>query len=162
MARKPVGTNIRLAPDWFVTKAAWGQGQVTRTSAGFFIGIELYNNSNDGSYFYLYGLQVDEFASVQLYGWVSAGAFGTLFKACYPIVADQGQPFGVVNTTQSLTALDTINIPYTWQGGQPTAPIMSPWPIMVIPPGWSFKIASGDPFDALIATFWYTIIPSKN
>ena len=155
MARQPKGSYVRNTPDWFVNRLCFGSGQVNGGSGGAGLSIQLYNDTNVGEYLYLYGLWVNDSNSEQLFAQVSQGQVGTAFQKCYSVVGGRATPAGLINTGATPAGADLINQPLTWQGNQPTAPILSQFPLAVIPPTYGFTIYNGFSAAAIIASFWY-------
>ena len=158
MPRTPKGAYVRNTPDWFFRNLNWSSGQVNGGGGGTGLSIQLFNNTQIGEYYYLYGLKVDSSNFQQLYGQVNAGPIGTEFLGTYPVVGDPPTPSGQINTGGTPAGVDLISQPLTWQGDQPTDPWWPGWPIAVIPPGYGFLIYNGFASGAIIATFWWVAL----
>lgn len=155
MARTPKGTYARNTPDWFVDRLCFGSGQVNGGGGGAGLSIQLFNNTDIGEYLFLYGLWVNDFNNEQLFAQVNAGPIGSPFQNCYSVVGGRPTPAGVVYTGATPAGADLIHQPLTWQGNQPSAPILPSFPLAVIPPGYGFLIYNGFSSAAIIASFWY-------
>lgn len=153
--RRPKGSYTRPTPDFFVDQLAYSSGQVNGGGGGAGVSVSLFNNDPQSRHFHLYGLWPNDSNFQQLYAAVYAGPFGTEYDHAYPVITDNPQPPGLIYTGGTPAGLNLVNQPLTWQGDQPTAPILSQWPISVIPPGYSFIVYNGFASAALIVSFWW-------
>lgn len=161
MQRKPLGSYFRSTPDWYAAKSAWGSGQVNTGSPNQ-ISVSLYNNATDGSYLWVYGMRADLDDDAQLFALPMQGVLGSPFTNGFPLVAGNPTPFGQIFTDVTATPSDEINVPFTWQGGEPgPAPMDFNQPFCALPPTWSLMVYTGIAPAALLVCFFWTVLPAQ-
>ena len=156
--RRPKGSYQRNTPDWFTDALAYSSGQVNGGGGGAGLSVSLFNNHPQSYHFHLYGLWVNDSNNEQLFAAVLPGTYGTQYDVAYPVTTDQAQPPGQIFTGATPAGLTLVNQPLTWQGNQPTPPILAPWPIAVIPVNYSFVVYNGFSSAAIIASFWWVAL----
>lgn len=151
--RKPKGTMVRLAPDWFSDNLAMGTGVLIAPIANQqqFWSVALYNNSKTGQLLKVYGLSVANFGGGGCLYFFLSGTFGNFDHKCGPIRPDFQAPDGAIYTQQQAAAGSPTNpfitgTPiYSLGTAGEAFTIVSPFALFIIPPGYSLVAANAFP-----------------
>jgi hypothetical protein len=165
--RFPIGLLARQAPDWFSDSLAtggyeFGQGDNTTNA---YVQISLFNDATDGSLLRLYGLTAGNDTG---FGMVMYPLFGTpngtFVAKCRSVRFDGGSPPGQIWQQAIPSAFPSPNpdpppAQSTWLGtpGFDSETWFSPFPIAIIPPGWSLVVANPATTTVVLAAFWYQV-----
>lgn len=161
MPRKPFGTYARSTPDWYAAQSAWGSAQAA-SQPGVGCSCSLYNDANDGSVLWVYGLRCDVSPSLQLFCLSVRGVVGSLWLPGFPLVAGNATPYGSTYAGATPGFADLITVPLTWeQTNGESAPFFPGQPFAALPPGFSLCVYTAAVQAALLANFWWTVIPSQ-
>jgi len=164
----PQGVLVRSAPDFFddnlCVGGTWFQFGVIPTRS--FCSTSLYNNDTLGRVLKVYGVTalVDNGQAALLYP-NSGAPLGALVGNCLPVRFDLGIPPGLIYSKLDSVPLSNSpnpnNPPTNAQliGGSFGGGIsyFSPFPIAIIPRGWSLVVVNMGADDTGGASFWYQV-----
>jgi len=162
----PKGVLTRTPPDFFDDHlATGGANYITDPPVGnTYASISLFNNASSGILFKVYGITVGNDNLGTAFAYFLQGApLGSFVQPCVNIRGDQGAPYGQIfkriDTLGTPTALYPLPIPNGFSLlGAPDAgshTIISPFPLFIIPVGYSLVIANEQSASSVWAAFWY-------
>jgi hypothetical protein len=163
---QPTGVLVRPAPDFFDDHLCYGGAmfQTNPPSGLNYASISLFNNATSGILLKVYGVSLGNDDQGSGFAYALQGApLGTLQGACTNVRFDQGAPYGqiymldsVVGAIDDLYPLPLPAAPMVL--GAPDAggaAIISPFPLFIVPVGWSLVIANITTCSTIYAGFWY-------
>jgi hypothetical protein len=163
---QPTGVLVRPAPDFFDDHLYYGGAvyQTNPTVSITYATISLFNNANSGILLKVYGISAGNDDTGTAFAFPVQGApLGSLQGAGSPVRFDQGAPYGQIY--MDVQTVGSVNDLYP--GPLPAAPaiigapdagsatVLSPFPLFIIPVGWSLAIANADSGGRVWASFWY-------
>ena len=158
--RRPHGQYVRQTADWFVSRLMSG-GATQAASAGLFSAVNLANDSVQGLFLHVVGL--DFFIP-------STTAFGKLTTRVGLTFSGQSagyqasvSPMGALGPgfckAQAQTGINGT-ILYTLGGGQIPYTWVHPWPLIILPPGYTLTVYSSvSNVDITAAWYWLPMEP---
>jgi hypothetical protein len=165
--RKPKGTMVRPAPDWFSDNLGCGGFRMPNGPAtGFvnYVAVSLYNNANDGSLLKVYGISTvgDVTSSASVFA--MAGTLGSFVQSCSSIRPDKAVPFGQIFQATTVEP-DVIHPnPYVFPpllavlgSGYPGQTHAWQHPRFILPPGYSLIVVNDQSDDNIGASFVYQV-----
>ena len=164
----PKGVLIRPAPDFFDDHMCYG-GAIYQTDppvGNTYASISLFNNANSGVLFKVYGISLGNDDTGSAFAYSRQGPpLGVLQGACRNVRFDLGMAYGQIfmrtDTVGSVTALYPLPLPAAVMNlGAPDAggaAILSPFPLFIIPVGYSLVIAILDSGGSVYAGFWFQL-----
>lgn len=163
--RKPKGTMVRPAPDWFSDNI--GIGGIYQILTGpppgnHWWSISLFNNDDQGSVYRVYGISAFQEGGGGFLAQYFNGAAGTLIKPCANLRADLAPPSGQIFVEGPTTIAGQVN-PFDVNddvGLVPCAGFDSGYtigrgPLFIIPVGWSLKLVNPSSSLQVAAFFYY-------
>ncbi len=165
--RYPIGVLTRPAPDWFDDKLGCGGYTMQNSnSSGWvnYVAVSLYNNANDGSMLKVYGIAAGTSIGTTSSVFSIYGTLGTFVENCSSIRPDVAPPFGQIYqaTTVELTVGDPN--PYIYPPllgliglGFGGSNLLSPFPLFIVPVGYSLIVVNNFSADQIGASFWYQV-----
>jgi hypothetical protein len=163
----PKGSYIRNTPDWYSHDLCVVGGNGYSTTPGANQVACLYNNATDGSNLYVWGFVFASQSIQQTCGQVypsftdsGAGPLnGTRINPALPTPPGQlyfGALPGALNFNQSGLG-DNSTAPYQFytQNEGAVVPLELGFPLIIIPPTWSFYFGLNQDYTDLYVTFWY-------
>lgn len=165
----PSGVLVRPAPDFFDDNlCSGGYYFFIRPAAGFqYLSISLFNDAPRGQALKVYGItNGDDSGFGTLMYPLQGGPLGSFVTQCRNVRFDLGAPPGQIY--QQLDVVAGIDSPYPrplptnvqtlGTPGFSSETIFSPFPMAIIPPGYSLVLANGQASSGTwYATFWYQI-----
>jgi hypothetical protein len=163
--RHPLGVLIRPAPDWFDDHVGvggfWVQGSFSPLQPHW-LAVGLYNNASTGVLFKVYGITVAAEGGSGAGLYFVYGTFGTLVGQCSSLNPGTGNPHGLIYQNTQTALPNTVNpffaAPPTMligSSGFDSATYFSPFPIAVIPAGYSLIATNMIFSDDVGFYFWY-------
>jgi hypothetical protein len=164
--RYPIGVLARPAPDWFDDKLGCGGYTMQNGNTGFvnYVAVSLFNNSSDGSIFKVYGIAAGTSIGTSSSVFSIYGTLGTFVENCSSIRPDVAPPYGQIyqaTTTESTTIV--VN-PYIYPPllgliglGFGGTTVLSPYPLFIVPVGYSLIVVNNFSADQIGASFWYQV-----
>jgi hypothetical protein len=162
----PKGVLTRSAPDFFddhLGTGAFFQSEEGTGSVFNWCTVALFNNANSGVALKVYGVTAisDGGSGMGLY-W-QYGPVGAFVQNCQPMRPDVASPYGQIY--QQVTLGTTPGVPNPYYPGQPatifacdgfdSATYFSPFPMFIVPVGWSAILTNLTPAIDLGAAFWF-------
>ena len=146
MARRPKGSYVRNTPDWYFNNAC-SVGTNNPGAPGLHAVCDLFNNAQDGSNFYVYGLMTFNLGTAsirvqQIQGHApGTGGPGAGNGPAYAVNASGGQPPGLLYIDFIAGATQPITDPYIFSTlSNIDEYILPTGPLMIIPPGYSLRL----------------------
>jgi hypothetical protein len=162
----PKGVLTRAAADFFddnLGTGAFFQSQEGTPQIFNYCTVALFNNANSGVVLKVYGATTisDGGSGMGLY-WVH-GIVGTFVQNCQPLRPDVGMQYGQIY--QQVTLGNTQGAPNPYftpppvtilaSDGFDSATYFAPYPIFIVPAGWSAVLTNLTPAIDLGAAFWF-------
>lgn len=163
----PKGVLTRPAPDFFDDNMGIGAWSYLTTLPTTFtyVAVSLFNNDNQGRVLKVYGITAEADGGAGMQASWFKGSFGTLVGPCSSIRPDLGAPPGLIykdvlivpaefspNTMPLNPAVGIIGI-----SGFDSNTVLSPFPIFIIPVGWSLVLVNLETSSQGGAGFWYLV-----
>jgi hypothetical protein len=164
---QPKGTLVRNAPDWFDDNLGMGTyilPFVIPTTFNY-VAVSLFNNANTGVALKVYAVSVDEDGGGGFAASWMKGPFGTLVGACSPVRPDYPTPYGEIYQETVMVAAEAdpnpmlLNSPVAFIGssGFDSNTVVSPFPLFIVPVGWSLVLCNIDTSNNAGVAFWYQV-----
>jgi len=162
----PKGTLIRPPADFFDDHLAVGSFFLQFTGGpnnSNFCTVALFNNANTGVVFKVYGISAVNDGGSGMGAFWFYGPLGALYAPCQPIRPDLGAPFGQIWQQTTLANVPAAPNPYFTPpyvnligvSGFDSNTILSPFPLFIVPVGWSLVLTNVTASADLGAGFWY-------
>jgi hypothetical protein len=162
----PQGVLTRPAPDFFDDNIGLGgfwRPFTTGLSSDTFITVALFNNSTQGLAFKVYGISLAADGGDGFGFYFVLGPVGSFYANCQPIRPDIGSPNGQIYT--QLTVVGSGLDPNPFNPG-PYAnviagsgfdgnTVLSPFPLFVVPAGYSLVGTNVSTGGSIGCSFWY-------
>lgn len=166
---KPKGALSRIAPDFFADYMATGGYWIEPVGGphGYFVTISLFNDSKIGEALKVYGITSGDDVGLGTFMYSTFGTpLGALIGQCRNIRFDMPPPVGQIWALQDNAP--AINSPYPnplpvnptvlGEPGFSSATLFSPFPIAIVPAGYSLVIANAQSCSTIYAAFWYQVV----
>lgn len=162
---QPPGTLVRPAPDFFDDSMSTGGAQyLTDPPVGnVYASISLFNNAMSGLLFKVYGITYGNDSTGGAFAYCRYGPpLGSLVGPCTSIRADAGTQNGQIWMRTDMVAFNALYplplpIGFSMLGapGSGSNTILSPFPLFILPVGYSLVIANSDSGSQATVAFWY-------
>lgn len=161
--RRPKGVYSRPTLDWFSDQVCTGAGAFQTfplSGTGNDIHVSLFNNDTLGRLLYVYAISCGNDSAENLYCAFHAGTVGNFFAAGMSVNPSLGTPPGQifldVRTGTGSTPLAPPSDPYTQiPSGFNSSTIVAPFPLFILPKGYSIVVSPDFSGQSLGASFWY-------
>lgn len=164
---RPAGVLTRAAPDFFddnLAVCAFEFQEISPPTGLHFQRYALFNNATTGVLFKVYAITVENDGGGGMVLFWNHGPLGTFAQNAAALRPDLPMPFGQMYSDQTDVAAGNPN-PYITQpivgqigaGGFDSATVVSPFPLFIIPAGWS--LVGTNPGSAIESgmTVWYQL-----
>lgn len=163
----PKGTLVRAAADWFDDNLGTGGFYEQNFSPNLdnYFTVALFNNANTGVVFKVYGISAYNDGGTGWGAFWQNGAVGTLKSGCQPLRPDYPTPYGQIYEQEMLG--NNPDAPFPWSlgpiagaigcGGFDSNTVVSPFPLFIVPVGWSLVMANLESASNCMCTFWYQV-----
>lgn len=165
--RHPIGVLTRPAPDFFDDNIGSGGYAAFNRLAGqdFYMQVSLYNNATTGASLKVYGITVFNDGGGGMVGFQSAGIpSGVQVGPCNPINASLSMPFGLIYQDTEHVPTGNPNpfaippvVAYLGGSGFDSFTYLSPFPLFIVPSGFSLSVVDFNSGNILGASFWYQV-----
>jgi hypothetical protein len=165
--RNPVGVLTRTAPDWFSDSFATGGSTFLflNQQSNVYYTVSLFNDSTTGAVLKVYGITNSNDSGGASWMYPLFGTpIGSLVGQCTSVRFDGGSPVGQIWAKKDQVAQ---NAPYPYPlpptasllgtGGYDSMTHLSPFPLAIVPAGWSLVIANTQTTSVAGAAFWYQV-----
>lgn len=163
--RTPKGTYTRPTPDWFTDQLAYVGGFYPDPGGAFqsFSTFSLFNNDQIGRSFQVYFLSAFWNGASIILGDLIPGSFGTLAANASSVNQQVGAPPGALFLKSTVVggspSNPDITAPTFFFGlGFASAGIGYGAPLVIIPPGYSFRLSNDFVSAESGLTIWYTYL----
>ena len=155
MARRPKTVLTSFRPE-FNIRGVMGNFMTAGVFNGMFAYVEVYNNATDGRWLYVCGLEVWLGVNCSFALENYAGSFGNVpaDKPAMPIVGGAPLQPGILSGFGSTQCVGN-HIGGGDAGNQLNWSWSHPWPVCVVPPGWSFAVMMGTQTSAMVVGAWW-------
>lgn len=165
---QPKGVLTRAAADFFDDHLASGAFFVSEPVPGDafnYCTVALFNNANSGVVFKVYAVtSISDGGSGMGLFWVH-GTLGALVQNCQPIRPDVGMPYGQIYQQTASSNVGTFPNPFApatfatifAASGFDSSTHLSPFPLFIVPVGWSAVLTNLTASIDLGAAFWYQV-----
>ncbi len=158
--RYPRSVYQRNTPDYFIQGLATG-GVANLPPMLQYYQASLFNSATDGSYLFVYGMNLDfnggNLATVTMV----QGAYGTLAMQGQSVQSDLGAQPGQIYTDQGGAPLTPTGLTMGHIIGSVFAtPLLSAFPLWIVPPSWSLFFTADTTVNGVVANFWWVVLRS--
>jgi hypothetical protein len=165
--RFPLGVLTRHPADWFDEECATGGYSIEfgPPAGNNYVLVSLFNNSTGGQVLKIYGMTAISDGGAGCVAWADAGSPSGLFVgACTNIRPDYAAPAGLIYQN-TITQHDPLPNPFTYPASAPVLggsgfdsfTYLSPFPLFIIPAGYSLHVLNVYAAGIVGGSFWYQV-----